>query len=188
MSCHCINFQCNKCYKKSINKSFAVVIQELLQMVLKKVNLQLKWNYDFYMGFPGDSDDKGSTCNVGDQGSIPGSGRSPGEGNDWLHTIVFLSAESHGQRSLVGYSPRGLKELDMTEWLIHYDFYVLMKTSVFFRVLFIFSMNFGCIFLYFSVINHDIFLCNYHIFYILYFDIWHLRSYWTRRTAPPRDS
>ena len=49
-----------------MNKSFAVVIQELFQMVLKKVNLQLKWNYDFYMGFPGDSDDKGSTCNVGD--------------------------------------------------------------------------------------------------------------------------
>ena len=30
--------------------------------------------------FPGSSDDKGPTCNVGDLGSIPGSGRSPGEG------------------------------------------------------------------------------------------------------------
>ena len=30
---------------------------------------------------------------------------------------VFLPGESHGQRSLVGYSPRGLKELDMTEQL-----------------------------------------------------------------------
>ena len=28
---------------------------------------------------------------------------------------VFLPGESHGQRSLVGYSPRGRKELDMTE-------------------------------------------------------------------------
>ena len=33
------------------------------------------------MGFPADSDGKESTCNAGDQGSIPGSGRSPGEGN-----------------------------------------------------------------------------------------------------------
>ena len=33
------------------------------------------------MGFPGDSDDKESTCNVGDLGLIPGSGRSPGEGH-----------------------------------------------------------------------------------------------------------
>ena len=32
-------------------------------------------------GFPGGSDGKASACNVGDQGSIPGSGRSPGEGN-----------------------------------------------------------------------------------------------------------
>ena len=33
------------------------------------------------MGFPGSSDDKESTCNMGDLGSTPGLGRSPGEGN-----------------------------------------------------------------------------------------------------------
>ena len=33
------------------------------------------------MDFPGDSEDKVSACNVGDWGSIPGLGRSPGEGN-----------------------------------------------------------------------------------------------------------
>ena len=32
-------------------------------------------------GFPGGSEVKASACNVGDLGSIPGSGRSPGEGN-----------------------------------------------------------------------------------------------------------
>ena len=32
-------------------------------------------------------------------------------------TPVFLPGESHGQRSLVGYSPRGRKESDMTEQL-----------------------------------------------------------------------
>ena len=32
--------------------------------------------------FPGGLDDKESACNSGDLGSIPGSGRSPGEGND----------------------------------------------------------------------------------------------------------
>ena len=34
---------------------------------------------------------------------------------EWLPTPVFLAEESHGYRSLVGYSPWGLKELDMTE-------------------------------------------------------------------------
>ena len=33
------------------------------------------------MGFPGGSEVKESACNAGDLGSIPGSGRSPGEGN-----------------------------------------------------------------------------------------------------------
>ena len=32
------------------------------------------------LGFPGGSDGKASACHVGDLGSIPGSGRSPGEG------------------------------------------------------------------------------------------------------------
>ena len=35
----------------------------------------------FISGVPGGSDGKESTCNVADLGSIPGSGRSPGEGN-----------------------------------------------------------------------------------------------------------
>ena len=34
-----------------------------------------------WQGFPGGSDGKELTCNVGDPGSIPGLGRSPGEGN-----------------------------------------------------------------------------------------------------------
>ena len=33
-----------------------------------------------FEGFPGSSDDKVSACNVGDLGSIPGLGRSSGEG------------------------------------------------------------------------------------------------------------
>ena len=50
--------------------------------------------------------------------------RSPGEGNDyskesdtteWLSTQVFLPGEFHGLRSLVGYSPWGCKESNMTE-------------------------------------------------------------------------
>ena len=36
-----------------------------------------------FLGFPGGSDSKESTCNVGDLGLIPGLGRSPGEGNGY---------------------------------------------------------------------------------------------------------
>ena len=60
-------------------------------------------------GFPGGSEVKASACNAGDLGSIPGSGRSPGEGK-WQPTPVLLPGESHGGRSLVSYSPWGCKE------------------------------------------------------------------------------
>ena len=33
----------------------------------------------------------------------------------WQPSPVFLPAESHGERRLLGYSPQGCKELDMTE-------------------------------------------------------------------------
>ena len=36
-----------------------------------------------FKGFPGGSDNKESTCNTGDPGSIPGLGRPPGEGNGY---------------------------------------------------------------------------------------------------------
>ena len=38
------------------------------------------YKFCFLLGFPGSSDGKESTCNAGDTSSIPGSGRSPGEG------------------------------------------------------------------------------------------------------------
>ena len=44
-------------------------------MIFRPQSPHLKW------GFPGGSDSKVSACNVGDPGSIPGWGRSSGEGN-----------------------------------------------------------------------------------------------------------
>ena len=43
-------------------------------------------------GFPGGSEGKASACNVGDPGSIPGLGRSPGEGND--NPLQYSSLEN----------------------------------------------------------------------------------------------
>ena len=51
---------------------------------------------------------------IRDLGSVPGSGRSLGEGNG-NPPPVFLPGESHGQRSLAGYRPWDHKESDMTE-------------------------------------------------------------------------
>ena len=64
-------------------------------------------------GFPGGSNGKESTCDAGDACSIPGSGRFPWR-RKWQPTPVFLAGDSHGQRSLAGYSPWTQKELDRT--------------------------------------------------------------------------
>ena len=53
---------------------------------------------------------------VGDLGSIPGLGRSPGEGHGNLLQYSYLQ-NPQGQRNLEGYSPWGHKESDMTEQL-----------------------------------------------------------------------
>ena len=68
------------------------------------------------MGFPGGSDSKESSCKVGDLGSVPGVWRSPGGGHG--DPLQYSCLENpHGQRSLVGYSPSGCKELGTTERL-----------------------------------------------------------------------
>ena len=54
-----------------------------------------------------------SARNIRDMGLIPGSGRSPGEGHG--SPFHFLPGESHGWRSLVGYSPWGCRESDTRE-------------------------------------------------------------------------
>ena len=65
--------------------------------------------------FPGDSVSKESDCNARNLASIPGLERSTGEGNgSSVPAPVFLPGESHGQRSLVGKSPCGYKESDMS--------------------------------------------------------------------------
>ena len=70
------------------------------------------------MGFPGGSDGKESDYNAGDPGSIPGSGRSPGEGNG-NPLPMFLPGKSYEWKSLAGFTPRGHRELDTTEQLTH---------------------------------------------------------------------
>ena len=53
--------------------------------------MMLAFQFLFYfLLFPGGSDGKASACNAGDRGSIPGSGRSPGEGNgNPVHTLAW---------------------------------------------------------------------------------------------------
>ena len=61
-------------------------------------------------GFPGGSAGKESACNAGDLGSIPGLGRSPGEGKDY-------PLQYSGLENSRDYSQWDLKESDTSEQL-----------------------------------------------------------------------
>ena len=63
-------------------------------------------------GLSGGSDGKASAYNVGDLGSIPGLGRSSGEGNG--NPLQYCCWKIPWTANLVGYSPWGLKESDTT--------------------------------------------------------------------------
>ena len=60
----------------------------------------------------------------------------------WQPTPVLLPGKSHGQRSLVGYSPWGCKELDMTERLHFTKYYPLMSQEVKSNYIFLFCIIF----------------------------------------------
>ena len=66
-------------------------------------------------------------------GFNPGSGRSPGVGDGWEPTSVFLPGESHGRRRQVVYGRWGQKESDMTEQLSvaqHNLFSIILCSSI----------------------------------------------------------
>ena len=75
----------------------------------------------FQEGFTGDSVVE-STCQCRRCGFGPWVGKIPWR-RTWQPTPVFLLGKSHGRRSLVGYGPRGHKELDTTEQL-HFTSYI----------------------------------------------------------------
>ena len=69
----------DKCVCSSANrwcKQLVMVISFLSYFILYSIEY-----IKYYLYLPGSSDSKVSAYNAGDPGSIPGSGRSPGEGN-----------------------------------------------------------------------------------------------------------
>ena len=103
---------------------------------------------------------------MGDSGSIPGLGRSPGEGNGNRLTPVFLPGKSHGWRSLVGCSPWGCKESDTTD-RFHFHFQCEFRAKInLSRDLIYQSLNLELIFKCYTKNDYDGFSKCWNIFII----------------------
>ena len=76
----------------------------------------LTMNIDKTLGFSGGSEDEESACNAGDVGSVPGLGRSPGEGNG--NPLQYSCLKNFMDRGAWLAIVHGVeKELDTTEQL-----------------------------------------------------------------------
>ena len=123
---------------------------DILMMFCTKISLTLNLLLNTpqgALGFPGGiSGKKNPPVNAGevrDEGSIPGSERSPGGEHGSPLQYSFLE-NPHGQRSLARYSPLGCKESDMIEQLstAHMSlthFFLFSKKIFHFKFLALFS-------------------------------------------------
>ena len=84
--------------------------------------------FTFECHFPGGTSGKESTCQCRRYRFHPWVGKIPWR-RKWQPTPVFLLGKSHRQRSLVGYSPWGRKELDMTEHTQTHTVIIQMRLS-----------------------------------------------------------
>ena len=111
--------------REELRKGLLSVIPSLVLVIQAAFSFTMKWNTGTWrwklaadsarLGFPGGSDGKETACNAGDTGSSLSWEYPLEEG--MATTPAFWPGESHGQRSLVGYSLWGHKKSDMTEWL-----------------------------------------------------------------------
>ena len=132
-------FSCQVCWDQGSMTAIRVAFEEVaicslpvisplcfiifnVSLLLYAVMLWVRYRFLFSekyggdLGFPRGSDGKESACNVGNLGSIPGLGRSPGERKGYpLQSSCLENPMDRG--AWRGYSPWGHKELDTTERL-----------------------------------------------------------------------
>ena len=90
--------------------------------------LWMQFSITTNFGFPDSSVGKEFACNAGDTSSISGLGRSAGEGTG-CPLQCSCRGKFPGQRRLVGYSPWGCRESDMTERLSTRPYTVVRNVS-----------------------------------------------------------
>ena len=129
MNYHTIQENWRHAHLKTCTQMFIAVLITIMvgttQMSLKWWTDKQKWyihtmeynsarqgmKYWYMWGFPCSSVSEEPACNAGDQGSIPGLGRSPGERNGYPHQYSCLESSMDRGDWQPTYSPWGRKEV-----------------------------------------------------------------------------
>ena len=90
-----VRHQCSATQRISHSEQYYFSEQKFFRNLVIKF---LKHSFQHIWNFPGGSDNKAPACNVGNPGSIPGSGRSPGEGNGI--PLQYSCLENHMDREV----------------------------------------------------------------------------------------
>ena len=114
--------------------TFCIIVVHLLQLVSQFGTLLLTKVHDLHkvslcMGFPGGSGSKESACNVGDLGSIPGLGRSPGEGNGY--PLQHAGLENPMDCRTHGVATVRHNSVTFTLRVIHYRFWLMYMLCIY---------------------------------------------------------
>ena len=94
----------------TVSQVLCIKTDQLLEVYRRSLNLD---SHTENQGFPGGSEVKASACNAGDLGSIPGLGRSPGEGNG--NPLQYSCLENSVMEEPCGLQFMGSKGSDTTE-------------------------------------------------------------------------
>ena len=105
------SYYCSSCSSRDLYLNLQLIARSRICLQCRKPWFdswvgKISWRRDrlptpVFLGFPCGSADKESACNVGDPGSIPGLGRSPGEGE--CYPVQYSGLEN--SLSLEGYPP-----------------------------------------------------------------------------------
>ena len=136
-ACHC--FHCFPIYLPWRDGTKVIQFYMYLYMCVFQYKHTYTYIYTHIWGFPGVTSGKEPACQcrrLKRHGFDPWVRKIPWR-RAWQPTPIYLPGESHGQRSLVRYSPWGCKGLDTTEWWTLTDWYTDIQYKYVYHIVYI---------------------------------------------------
>ena len=127
MGCHCLLRSSILLLFILLNITEVMFLSSAPLKIIQSMGLQrvrYDWAINILRGFPGTWDSKESACNAGDVGSIPGWGRSPGEGKG--NQLQYSCLENSTDKDVWWATVHGVTKESDNDWAINVSFFFLI--------------------------------------------------------------